>query len=54
MGMIKDRSGKDLTEAEDTDKRWREYTEIRYQKKVLITQITTTAVKMYQKQGRKL
>ena len=25
MGTIKDRNGKDLTEAEDTKKRWREY-----------------------------
>ena len=27
MGSIKDRSGMDLTEAEDTRKRWQEYTE---------------------------
>ena len=27
MGMIKDRSGKDLTEAEEIKKRWKEYTE---------------------------
>ena len=27
MGMIKDRSGKDLTEAEEIKKRWQEYTE---------------------------
>ena len=27
MGTIKDRSGKDLTEAKDTKKRWQEYTE---------------------------
>ena len=27
MGMIKDRSGKDLTEAEDIKKRWQDYTE---------------------------
>ena len=26
-GMIKDRNGKDLTEAEDIKKRWQEYTE---------------------------
>ena len=31
MGTIKDRSGVDLTEAEDIKKRWQEYTE-RYQK----------------------
>ena len=27
IGMIKDRNGKDLTEAEDIMKRWQEYTE---------------------------
>ena len=27
MGMMKDRKGKDLTEAEDIKKRWQEYTE---------------------------
>ena len=27
MGSIKDRNGRDLTEAEDIKKRWREYTE---------------------------
>ena len=32
MGSIKDRNGKDLTEAEDIMKRWREYTEELYQK----------------------
>ena len=32
MGMIKDRSGKDLTEAEDIKKRWQEYTEKLYKK----------------------
>ena len=28
MGSIKDRNGVDLTEAEDTKKRWQEYTEL--------------------------
>ena len=28
MGTIKDRNGKDLTEAEDIKKRWQEYTEL--------------------------
>ena len=32
MGMIKDRNGMDLTEAEDMKKRWQEYTEELYQK----------------------
>ena len=30
MGTIKDRNGTDLTEAEDTKKRWQEYTEELY------------------------
>ena len=32
MGSIKDRNGRDLTEAEDIKKRWQEYTEELYQK----------------------
>ena len=40
MGSIKDRNGMDLTEAEDTKKRWQEYTEEIY-KKIIMTQITT-------------
>ena len=32
MGTIKDRSGKDITEAEDIKKRWQEYTEDLYKK----------------------
>ena len=32
MGMIKDRNVKDLTEAEETKKRWQEYTEELYKK----------------------
>ena len=28
MGSIKDRNGMDLTEAEDIEKRWQEYTEL--------------------------
>ena len=35
MGIIKDRSGMDLTEAEDIKKRWQEYTEQLYLKKDL-------------------
>ena len=30
MSMIKDRNGKDLTKAEETQKRWQEYTEDLY------------------------
>ena len=33
MGSIKDRNGMDLTEAEDTKKRWQEYTEELYKKR---------------------
>ena len=41
MGTIKDRNGMDLTEAEDIKKRWQEYTEELYKKKILMTQIST-------------
>ena len=33
MGIIKDRSGMDLTEAEDIKKRWQKYTEELYKKR---------------------
>ena len=39
MGMIKNRNGKDLTEAEES-KKWQEYTE-ELTKQVLMTQIMT-------------
>ena len=32
MGSIKDRNSRDLTEAEDINKRWQEYTEELYKK----------------------
>ena len=32
MGLIKDRNGLDLTEAEDVKKRWQKYTEELYKK----------------------
>ena len=32
MGLIKDRNGMDLTEAEDIKKRWQDYTEEQYKK----------------------
>ena len=32
MVSIKDKSGMDLTEAEDIKKRWQEYTDLLYQK----------------------
>ena len=37
QGSIKDRNGRDLTEAEDIKKKWQEYTEL--YKKILRTQI---------------
>ena len=40
MGSIKDRNGMDLTEAEDIKKRWQEYTEELYKKKIFMIQIT--------------
>ena len=43
MGSIKDRNGRDLTEAEDIKKRWQEYTEIqkKQKQKNFTTQIIT-------------
>ena len=41
MGSIKDRNGRDLTEAEDIKKRYQEYTEELYKKKIFTTQIIT-------------
>ena len=40
VGLIKDRNGMDLTEAENIKKRWQEYTQELY-KKIFMTQITT-------------
>ena len=39
IGTIKNKNGKDLTEAEDIKNRWQEYTEL--YKKMLMTCITT-------------
>ena len=39
MGSIKDRNFLDLTEAEDIRKRWQEYTEELYKKKIFMIQI---------------
>ena len=39
MGLIKDRNGRDLTEAEDIKKRWQECKN--YPNKVVMTWITT-------------
>ena len=43
MGSIKDRNGRDLTEAKDTKKRWLEYTEELYKKNIFTTQIIMMA-----------
>ena len=40
MGSIKDRNGRDLTEAEDIKKRWQEYTEELYKKSFMTQMIT--------------
>ena len=40
MGTIKDRNGRDLTEAEDIKKRWQD-TQKNYTKKIFMTQIIT-------------
>ena len=39
MGSIKDRNGMDLTEAKNIKKRWKEYLEQLYKKKIFMTQI---------------
>ena len=39
MSSIKNGNGMDLTEAEDIKKRWQEYTEELYKKKIFMTQI---------------
>ena len=43
MGTIKDRNDMDPTETEDIKKRWQEYTEELYKKKVLMSRITSMA-----------
>ena len=39
MGTIKDRNGMDLTDVEYIKKRWKEYTEELYKRKIFMTQI---------------
>jgi len=43
MDTIKDRNDKDLKKAEDIKKKWQEYTEELYKKKIFMTQINTMA-----------
>ena len=45
MGSIKERNGRDLTEAEDIKKRWQEYTEKLY-KKIFTTKIITMVLSL--------
>ena len=45
MGSIKDRNGRDLTEAEDIEKKWQEYTEDCI-KKIFTTKIITMVWKL--------
>ena len=49
MGIIKDRSDMDLTEAEDIKKRWQEYTEKLYIKD-LMTQMITMVLSLTESQ----
>ena len=44
MNMIKDKNGRDLTEAEDIKKRWQEYTEELYQKNLDVLDNPDSAV----------
>ena len=44
MDTIKDRNVKDLTKDKEIKKRWQEYIEELYQKKALMTHITTMAL----------
>ena len=41
MGTIKDKNGRDIVDAEEIKKRWKEYMEGLYKKKILLNQITT-------------
>ena len=41
MGLIKDRNGMDLTEAENIKKRWLLFVQKNYTKMILMTQIAT-------------
>ena len=41
MGTIKDRKGRDLVDAEEIKKRWKEYMEELNKKKILMNWITT-------------
>ena len=41
MGSIKNKNGRDVTEEEDIKKRWQEYIEELYKKKIFMTQIIT-------------
>ena len=49
MGLIKDRNGMDLTEAEDIKKRWQEYTE-ELSKNIFMTRIITMLSSLFYSQ----
>ena len=51
MGSLKDRNGMDLTEEEDIKKRWQEYTEELYPKKIFMTQTIMKIYFVYKKIG---
>ena len=46
MGTIKDRNGRDLTEAEDIKKRWQKYTEELYKKDLSAARFGSTYTKI--------
>ena len=50
MGKMKDRNSKDLIEAEEIRKRWKEYREELYKKQILMTQTTTMVQSLTQSQ----
>ena len=41
VGTIKDRNSKDLTETEEVKKRWQEFTEELYEKKIFLMTLIT-------------
>ena len=50
MGTIKDRSSRDLVVADEIKKRWKEYMEELYKKKILMNQITAMVWSVLQSQ----
>ena len=54
MGLIKDRNGMDLTEAEDIKKRWQEYTELYFGSKITADGDCSHEIKRHLLLGRKV